>query len=606
MKTLIQKLTRLKLNTKITIVILVFTFLPIAIFSGILFYNLEQDVINESKTYMLYKMNRESDQIATDVDSINMSTRFFLTHEGLGEVLNLAYDGEDSNVRDILTFYHSDVAELERLVNNNPLLYSVRVFSVTDDVQEMMPVLFQASRMENLSWYDASKPAGWHFGYHDQLFSSLITSQDEEIASLVTEVSDYHRGTVGYIEAAIRMKTLFPSLYEELEGESAFYVETDGTYHISKGIAYEPPELVEVLKDAQPVVSSENGDVYFVRKGNRSYTVAVQPMKAFGGTLYDVQDISDDIGNISHRRNVFVGLAVLMLFLSALGIDRIVRAMLRQFYGILDGIHQVQKGDLSVRVDGHGSDEMGELGTQLNKMLDRIQTLMKSNIQREVLVKNSEIRTLQNQINAHFIYNVLESIKMMAEIDEKYEIADAITSLGKLLRYSMRWISGNVSLAEEVEYIRNYVLLMNLRYDFEVILSIDIPEELYDQEIPKMSLQPVVENAVLHGIEPVATDTTIYIKAREGDGVFQIEITDAGRGMSPEQLEKLRETIHGKVQPEGGSAKGHGIGLKNVEDRIQLSFGKDYGVEVFSEESKYTKVALLMPRKTSERKGFAN
>ena len=83
MKKLVKRLARLKLNTKITIVILVFTFLPIAVFSGVLFYNLEQDVIKDSKNYMLYKMNRESDQIATDVDSINMSTRFFLTHEGL-------------------------------------------------------------------------------------------------------------------------------------------------------------------------------------------------------------------------------------------------------------------------------------------------------------------------------------------------------------------------------------------------------------------------------------------------------------------------------------------------------------------------------------------
>ncbi|MBQ1473490.1 MAG: two-component sensor histidine kinase, partial [Lachnospiraceae bacterium] len=146
MKKLVKRLARLKLNTKITIVILVFTFLPIAVFSGVLFYNLEQDVIKDSKNYMLYKMNRESDQIATDVDSINMSTRFFLTHEGLQGILNEAYDGEETNVRNMLSFYKSDVAELERLVNNNPLLYGVRVFSVTDDVQEMMPVLYNASR----------------------------------------------------------------------------------------------------------------------------------------------------------------------------------------------------------------------------------------------------------------------------------------------------------------------------------------------------------------------------------------------------------------------------------------------------------------------------
>lgn len=98
---------------------------------------------------------------------------------------------------------------------------------------------------------------------------------------------------------------------------------------------------------------------------------------------------------------------------------------------------------------------------------------------------------------------------MMAEIDEEYEISDAITALGRLLRYSMKWTSKNVMLKDELEYIRNYMALINLRYDFTIQLSLNIPEELMQQEIPKMSLQPVVENAILHGIEPLGFDSTI-------------------------------------------------------------------------------------------------
>ncbi|MCD7819940.1 MAG: histidine kinase, partial [Lachnospiraceae bacterium] len=100
-------------------------------------------------------------------------------------------------------------------------------------------------------------------------------------------------------------------------------------------------------------------------------------------------------------------------------------------------------------------------------MLDHINELMEDNIHREVLAKNAEIRSLQNQINAHFIYNVLESIKMMAEIEEKYEISDAVTRLGRLLRYNMYWKSGTMTVREEIEYIRNYIALMNLRFDYE-------------------------------------------------------------------------------------------------------------------------------------------
>jgi two-component system sensor histidine kinase YesM len=239
---------------------------------------------------------------------------------------------------------------------------------------------------------------------------------------------------------------------------------------------------------------------------------------------------------------------------------------------------------------------MGELGAQLNTMLDRIQTLMQENLDRQLLVKNSQIRALQNQINAHFIYNVLETIKMMAEIDEKYVISDAVTSLGKMLRYSMKWTNGTVLLEEELEYVRNYVALMNLRFDYEIILSLRVPQEMMQQVIPKMSLQPIVENAIKHGIEDVAEDTTIYIKAEQKGTDCVIEVTDSGKGMTPEQVEKLKEKINGKLQADNTSGNGHGIGLKNVQDRITIAFGNAYGLAIASKEGCYTKVSMHLPQ----------
>lgn len=282
-------------------------------------------------------------------------------------------------------------------------------------------------------------------------------------------------------------------------------------------------------------------------------------------------------------------LVVLIFFINA-----IVRKLLRQFYEILRSIRKVQKGDLDVVIENCGSDEMGELGTQINKMLERIKQLMEDNLNREMLVKNSEIRALQNQINAHFIYNVLESIKMMAEIDGEYAISDAVTALGKLLRYSMKWGNGCVLVEQELEYIKNYMALINLRFDYEIYLSLNIPDVLLKQEIPKMSLQPIVENAIYHGIEQMAEDTNIYIKGLlEGDDCI-IEITDAGRGMTEDEVEQLRRKISGEIDSSGGS--GNGIGLKNVQDRIHIAFGERYGIEIASKIGCYTKVRVRIPR----------
>ncbi len=149
---------------------------------------------------------------------------------------------------------------------------------------------------------------------------------------------------------------------------------------------------------------------------------------------------------------------------------------------------------------------------------------------------------------------------MMAEIDEEYDISDAVTSLGKLLRYSMKWVSGNVLVEQELEYIKNYMALINLRFDYEIYLSLNLPEIILQQEIPKMSLQPIVENAIYHGIEQMAEDTNIYIKGRVEGNDCVIEITDAGRGMTEEEMAQLRQKIAGELDSSGGS--GNGIGLK--------------------------------------------
>ena len=151
---------------------------------------------------------------------------------------------------------------------------------------------------------------------------------------------------------------------------------------------------------------------------------------------------------------------------------------------------------------------------------------------------------------------------------------------------------------EELSYIKNYLTLMNLRFDYEIYLSLNLPEEVLKQEIPKMSLQPIVENAIYHGIEELAEDTNIYIKGMIKDGDCVIEISDAGRGMSEETLKRLRKRIAGEMEPDGG--KGNGIGLKNVQDRIRMSFGAGYGITVDSKEGCYTKVTVRVPRYRGE------
>ena len=588
---IVEYFNRLKLNIKFTIIIIFVTVIPIAILAGILSYYMEQSVIKEQLRQMEYKMEKAKSTTVFGIDSINMSTQFFLSDEDMTEVLKRAHNGDVLTIQELLEFQERDVINLQRLVNNNPLLYSVRIFSTNDNVQELMPVLYSHSRMEKLSWAGEDPVQGWHFEYYDTAYSALTTNQSEKLIGLVTPIRDYRYGIIGYVEASMSFDTMFPLLYEREDGAGGCLIDADGNiYFGTEESEYGENEIQEIYG---LVKAESDTETHYIRYNHQKLIVSTTQINEMNSTLLGIHDITREVQAVLDMRNVFVAAMFFVLCLLAMIIDQIVKRMLRQFYSILRSIRLVQKGDLSVRIDAYANDEMGELGEQLNKMLDRIQELMDENMKRQMLVKNSEIRALQNQINAHFIYNVLESIKMMAEIDEKYEISDAITALGKLLRYSMRWVSGNVKLEEELEYIKSYMVLINLRYDYEIILSLNLPEELLSQEIPKMSLQPIVENAILHGIEPLSEDSTIYIKGWIENDDCIIEISDTGQGMTDAQVRALEDKINGAVEESGGD--GHGIGLKNVQDRIHMSFGGNYGIRIASKYGCYTKIAIRLP-----------
>lgn len=590
----------LKLNIKFTITIVLLAILPVTMLIVALFYMMRQNTIEENKNYMQYTMERYYDNIKSNVDSVNMTVQFFLSDKSLTGLLQGAVSESDLSTKELYELFDTDIADLERLVSNNMLLYGVRVYAANDHVQEMMPILYKKSRMEKQEWAQKESYTGWNLNYSDLLFTNSENAGEEKIASLVTTVNDYEHGYIGTIEAVVTMEKLFPALFEDIDNEWSCFIAEDETVYFGKNRQDFSKDFME--SEAKNCTEKEGIHTRYTKYGKKHLIVSYTYIKELGGTLVSVQDVSDSIRSVYRMRYLFLVCMVAVVIMLGVAIHFVVKRLLRQFYVTLKSIRQIQNGDLNVRIENCSNDEMGELGTQINRMLDRIEELMKESIDRELLAKNSEIRALQNQINAHFIYNVLESIKMMAEIDEEYAISDAVTSLGKLLRYSMKWVSGNVQVEEEIEYIKNYLALINLRFDYEIYLSLNIPQQIMKQEIPKMSLQPIIENAICHGIEELAEDTNIYMKGWIQDGDCIIEITDAGKGMTEDEIDKLKKKIAGEIETSGGS--GNGIGLKNVQDRIRITFGEQYGIELHSKLGCYTKVSVRIPwQEPGQKKG---
>lgn len=588
-----HKFSILKLNQKFAIIIAGLVIIPMAFFAVVLFQNMKEKLISQAQAEEDYYVSENSIAAQKIVEMCNMSTQTFLNSQELQGFLTRLKKNEEITTREYLEFAENNIAMLERLVNSNPYLYHICVYAENDTFPEMIPILYRQERAKKQSWYEEYNSGEWQYDYSDNLHSYSRMNESEHLMALVSDFIGSDGEKAGIVEVAVLMEDMFPNLYDTNPNIWACLVQKDGTVYTGGQKGWEEKQE-DILKAAADL---EDGNSKHIRIKGEDMILTVKNIDGLRGTYVQANSLQEMLHRLNMQRNIILAVLLCIFGIMVLAINWLVQNLLKKFYQILETVRQVRSGNLEIRTGMAGEkdmDEMGELGRQIDQMLDKIQSLMQENINREVLVKNTEIKALQNQINAHFIYNVLESVKMMAEIEEEYEISDAVTALGELLRYGMKWVSGTVEISQELQYIRNYIQLMNLRYDFVIQLSVSLPEFVYRQQIPKMSLQPIVENAICHGIEEMDEDATIYIKGIEKGDDYLIEITDSGVGMSPQKLELLERKLRGEIEVNGGS--GNGIGLKNVQDRIQIQFGSKYGLQFYSIEGCYTKVSILLPK----------
>ncbi|WP_248924016.1 sensor histidine kinase [Paenibacillus hamazuiensis] len=259
----------------------------------------------------------------------------------------------------------------------------------------------------------------------------------------------------------------------------------------------------------------------------------------------------------------------------------------------------VQKGDLSVRSYIRGHDEIGRLGKSFDLMLDRISAMIDEITLTQVRKRKAELKMLQAQINPHFLFNVLNSIRMKVFGRGDRESAEMISSLSKLLRMTIQ-DDGYISLHEEVETAIDYMKLMNMRQKQKVQLEVDIATDVFLERVPRLFLQPMIENALIHGLSQRAG--TIRLQATADQECVRIEVEDDGQGMDEAQLARIRSRLTLSAE-EAGEPERKGfssIGLANVYERMRMTFGDAFRMEIDSEPGRGTCVTMYIPKHKEE------
>lgn len=286
----------------------------------------------------------------------------------------------------------------------------------------------------------------------------------------------------------------------------------------------------------------------------------------------------------------------LVVLLCTLGIAAmialLVYAMIRPLKTLSNVMVQVQEGDFTVQMPNRKTDEVGELINSFNFMVNKINTLVNEVYQEKIAQKNAELQALQAQINPHFLYNTLDSINWMLIDRGEYDISEIIISLGNLMRYSIEDDSAFVTIDREVEYILSYLKIKKNRLENRLSYLVEVDESVRAEAIPKLILQPLVENAITHGIALRQQPGNVMIVIEDAGEEVAITIQDNGIGMTSEQLEDLR--IHCLESDKEGNTR---IGLHNVNRRLRLHYGEPFLIHMESEYQKGTTVKLRIPKR---------
>lgn len=295
---------------------------------------------------------------------------------------------------------------------------------------------------------------------------------------------------------------------------------------------------------------------------------------------------------------IVTALSILMILLYTY----ITKSLTKPLAELMDTIGRIRGGETELRVNYQVQDEIGKLGEEFNYMLDSIENLIGQQYQYQLLANKAQYQALQAQINPHFLYNTLDTMSSIASIQDCDLVSDLCQSLSNMFRYSLDMKYPYATVSREIAHLKNYIFVMNVRMRQEIRYHFDIDDDALLYSVPKISIQPLVENAVNHGLKNKRGEKNIYIKIWQAEGKLYVMVKDDGVGMDAEKFNRLlKENDTGLVE------EGNSIGLLNINARLKMIYGEEYGLFIESEPGKGSSVYLTVAaRKEDELYGKEN
>lgn len=488
-------------------------------------------------------------------------------------------------MEDYINFYEQDISSINLFLDNPTV--------DTYDLNRINNLSYFKQSVRTQTWYketvDCVDEGYWYFG------ATCGDNEKDQTMQISRAVRDDNDDVVGIVVIQIQYDKV--TLNEQRQDTAILY---DDYYWISGNCSsLDYPFLKEEIQKINKSRVTKQ-----ISYGVEEYLISYERLQMDGSDDYysvvsvqNYQDIMAEVNQISMQ--AFIP-EIIGMIVSALLIFAFAASYSNRMFQLRVQMHRVAQGEYDEVERIEGNDEIGELYTELEQMMQDIRLLMSNvvdeQVQKEKLhtkQKEVEFKMLASQINPHFLYNTLETIRMKAVVNHQPEIVELVKMLAKTMRYNIQVTDRLVTLKEELQMVEYYLKIQEYRFGDRITseLTIDPDVDMKARILP-LTLQPFVENAFVHGLEEKACDARLVIHVyKKKDDIF-IEIRDNGKGMDYYELGHLR-----KIMKDEQGDDNH-IGVRNVNQRIRLLFGGEYGVEVDSEKNVGTKVVIHIPYQT--------
>ena len=361
----------------------------------------------------------------------------------------------------------------------------------------------------------------------------------------------------------------------------------------AKGNIVYHPQQQQLYNELQTenisLIMDTDEDTVLTGTGNDGKLYSISRSEKTGWTVVDCTNVKELLSKSRQAQSVYVLTAIILVIVALLFSRFMARSITLPIQKLRDSMKKVQEGDFSVSdVVVDSKNEIGSLTKSFDVMTHRIHELMEQNVHEQEEKRRSELKALQSQINPHFLYNTLDSIIWMAEGKKNEEVVLMTASLARLLRQSISNEDEVVPIANEVEYARGYLTIQKMRYKDKLEFQIEVDSSILYIPLIKLVLQPIIENAIYHGLKYKESKGLLIVKGFMKDGNAVLQVIDDGVGMDEETLAHIYDKH--KV-----NYHSNGVGVYNVQKRLKLYYGEDYGITYTSELDKGTTATITIP-----------